>query len=47
MQEDKPKDNEHGEVQDVKVKPTQPLPGDWRYATNHPKDFIIGEVSKG
>ena len=47
MQEDKPKDDEHGKVQDVEVKPTQPFPNDWRYATNHLKDLIIGDVFKG
>ena len=26
---------------------TQPLPMNWRYASNHPKDLIIGDVSKG
>jgi len=29
------------------VEPTQPLLKDWRYATSHPKDLIIGDVSKG
>ena len=47
MQEDKAKDEEHSELQDVEVETTQPLPKDWRYATNHPKDLIIGDVSKG
>ena len=28
------------------MKPSQPLPKDWRYATNYPKDLIIGDVSK-
>ena len=28
MQEDKPKDDEHGEVRDVEVEPTQPLSKD-------------------
>ena len=31
----------------VEVEPTQPLPKDWRFASNHPKDLIIGDVSKG
>ena len=44
-QEDKQKFN--GEVQDDEVEPSQPLPKDWRYATSHPKDLIIGDVSKG
>ena len=26
---------------------TQPLPKDWRFASNHLKDLIIGDVSKG
>ena len=47
MQEDKPKDEEHGEVQDGEVEPSQSLPKYWRYTTNHPKDLIIGDVSKG
>jgi len=48
MQEDnKPKDDEHGEVQDVKAEPIQSLSKDWRYTTSHLKDFIIGDVSKG
>ena len=47
MQEDKPKDDEHGEVQDVEEEPTQLLPKDWRYSINHPNDLIIGDVSKG
>ena len=46
-EEEKPKDNANGEVQDVKVEPTQPLPKDWRYATSLPKDLIIDDVSKG
>ena len=29
------------------MEPTQPLPKDWRFASNHPKDLIIGDVSKG
>jgi len=36
-----------GKVQDVEVAPIQPLPKDWRYATSHPKELIIGDVSKG
>ena len=48
MQEkDKSKNDEHGEVQEVKVELTQSPPKDWRYATNHPKDRIIGDVYKG
>ena len=29
------------------MEPTQPLSKDWRFASNHPKDLIIGDVSKG
>ena len=47
MQEDKPKDDEHGEVQDVEVEPTQLLPKDWKFTSNHPKDLIISDASKG
>ena len=36
QEEDKPKDEEDGEVQEVEVEPTQPLSKDWRYATNYP-----------
>ena len=36
-----------GEVQKDEVEPSQLLPKDWGYATNHPKDLIIGDVSKG
>ena len=44
IQEDKLKD-EHGEVEDIEVEPTQPLLKDWRYLTNHPKNLIIGDIS--
>ena len=45
IQDDK---KEHfGEVQKDEVEQSQPFPKDWRYATNHPKDLIIGDVSKG
>ena len=47
IQEDKPKLNKQGEVQEVKVAPTLPLSKDWRFATSHPKELIIGDVSKG
>ena len=47
QENDKSKDDEHGEVQEVKVKPTQPLSKDWRFTTHYPKDLIIGDVSKG
>ena len=29
------------------MEPTQPLPKDWRFASNHPKDLIIGDVYNG
>ena len=51
------KDDEGKEVQDnevqgnenqeVEVEPTQQLPKDWRFIPHHPKDLVIGEVSKG
>ena len=52
-----PKDDERNEVQEnevqgneiqeIEVEPTQQLPKDWRYNPHHPKDLVIGEVSKG
>jgi len=36
-----------GEFQEVEVEPAQPLSKDWRFASNHPKDLITGNVSKG
>ena len=45
-EEDKPKDNANGEVQDVEVEPTQSFLKDWRYTTSHPKNLILGDVSK-
>ena len=45
--EDKPEDDANGEVQDVEMEPTQLLLKDWRYATSHPKDLILSDVSKG
>ena len=45
--EDKPKVDGKSEVQEVEVEPTQPLPKDWRFISNHSKDLIIGDVSKG
>ena len=47
LQEEKPKINAQGEVQEVEVEPTQPLPKDWRFASNHPKNLIISDASKG
>jgi len=45
IQEDKQKPI--GEVQKDEVESSQPLPKDWRYASNHPKDLSMGDVSKG
>ena len=45
IHEDKQEPN--GEVQKDEVEPSQPLPKYWRYATNHPKNLIVGDVSKG
>ena len=42
-----PKGDEDIKVQEVEVETTQPLPKDWRFNPHHPKDLIIGEVSKG
>ena len=47
IEEEKPKIDIQGEVQEVEVEPTQPLPKNWRFASNHPMDLIIGAVSKG
>ena len=47
IEEKKSKIDEQGEVQKGQVEPTQPLSKDWRFASNHPKDLIIGDVSKG
>ena len=47
IEEEKSQIDEQGEVQEVEVEPTPPLPKDWRFATNHLKDLIIGDVSKG
>ena len=46
IEEEKPKINEQGEVQEIEVEPTQSLQMDWRFASNHQKDLIIGDVSK-
>ena len=35
IEKEKSKIDEQGEVQEVKVEPTQPLPKDWRFASNH------------
>jgi len=47
QEDDKPKNDEHGKAQNVEVERIQLLPKDWRYATSHPKDLILGDVSKG
>ena len=47
IEKEKLKIDEQGEVQEVEVEPTQPLLKDWRFASNHPKNLIIGDVSKG
>ena len=47
IEEETPKIDGQDEVQEVEVEPTQPLSKVWRFATNHPKDLIIGDVSKG
>ena len=54
---DKPKDDEGSEakIQEAQgnedqtngEEPTQQLPKDWRYNPHHPKDLVIGDVSKG
>ena len=36
-----------GEIKKDEVEQSQPLPKDWKYASNHLKDLIIGDVSKG
>jgi len=36
-EEEKSNNDANGEVQEVEVELTQPLPKDWRYATSHPK----------
>ena len=46
-EEDVIKDDANGEVQEDKAEPTQLLSKDWRYATSHPKDLILGDVFKG
>ena len=47
IQEDKLKIDVQSEVQEVEVEPPQPLPKDWKFTPHHPKDLILGEVSKG
>ena len=46
IQEDKPKIDMQGEVQEVEVEPPQSLLKDWRFTPHHPKDLIIGDVLK-
>ena len=36
-----------GDVLEDKEEGSQPLPKAWRYATNHPKELILGDASKG
>ena len=47
IEEEKLKIDKQGEVQEVEVEPTQPLPKNWRFASNYPKDLDIGDVFKG
>ena len=47
QENDKPKDNEYSEAQGSEAEQIQPLLKDWRYTTSHPKDLILGDVSKG
>ena len=46
QEDDKTKDDDHGEAQDVEVKQIQPFLKDWRYATSLPKHLFLGNVSK-
>ena len=45
IQKDKSNLDKQGYVQEVEVTPTLPLPKDWIFATSHPKELIIGDVS--
>jgi len=45
-EDEKKMDDANGEDHNIEVEPTQPLPKEWRYAINHPKDLIIGDVFK-
>ena len=47
IEKEKPKIDVQGEVQEVEVEQTQPLPKDWRFASNYPKNLIIGDISRG
>ena len=47
IEEEKPKIDVQSEDQEVEVEPPQPLLKDWRFTPHHPKDLIIGDVSKG
>ena len=47
IEEEKPKIDVQSEVQEVEVEQPQTLPKDWRFTPHHPKDLIIGDVSKG
>ena len=44
-QEEKQREELSGEVQEVQeeIQPTQPLLKDWRYASSHFKELIIGD----
>ena len=35
------------EIQGDDVEPTQQLLKDWRYNPHHPKDLVIGDISRG
>ena len=43
---EEPNNNGQEGCHEDEVQPFQPLPRDWKYASSHPKDLIIGEVSK-
>ena len=45
--DDKKKNDTNGKDHNIEVETIQSLLKDWRYAINHPKDIIIGHVSKG
>ena len=45
--DEKLRDDANGEVQEVEVESTQPLPKVWNYNASHSKDLIISDVSKG
>jgi len=47
IQEDMSKLDKQGEVQEVEVAPTKPLPKDWRYATSHLKELVMVMYQRG